>query len=287
MPKNSSYLSMALSGHVSSRIFKNCNGSTEDKLNCFFNIPRTIPSPKCKLCCDNDSDLLTVPTHKLHNLGLTYRDIATELCLFKNSLLTHPISLQYLSNPYNQTYETVVSLDRLWARLAQQRVNDTTNTPEGYGKRILFCANDGNVFIDVSTFIPNTKWMNFSIVALNKKDNIDEASHTFNYEETDWSSVNTNVNTQSSKFTILKCGSPIPHPADPDDLSPQSTVATSFIELDPHTTRKEILQTISNPYGWASRYSETVFTPSFYVATKLEGEDGYSIFIVFSYFLIN
>ena len=271
MPKKTSYRSMLVSGHVASRVFKTSK------------VSNPVVSPPCDACCDDDADLLNVPTHKLHKLGLTYRDIATELCLFKQSLLTHPISSQYLSDPYNQTYDTVVSLDRLWARLANQVVNDTTKIPPGYGKRIMFCANDGNVFIDVSTFIPNTKWMNFSIVALNKKSIINDTDHTFNYEETDWSNA---YITPSSKFTILKCGSPIPHPADPDELAPQSTVATTFTELDPHTTRKEILQTINAPYGWASRYSETLFTPSFYVSTKLEGEDGYSIFIVFSYFLL-
>jgi hypothetical protein len=305
MSKQKTYLGLAVSGQAASRIFNNCNSASTftgvPPLDCFLNIPKSIPTPDCTVCCPNDTGLLTVPNIPINGLGLSFRDIAQQLCLFKNNLKSYSLSQQFLSNPYNQSYETINNLDRLWARLANQTVNDSSGIPAGYGKRILFCANDGNVFIDVSTFYQNTKWMNYSMVALNKftnykfinnptepqyNINVNSQSQTFNYEDTNWYNVTTDSSEQSKKFTTLKCGSTSPPPSDPNNLTPQGTTAVSFLEVDLHTTRKEIIQSITQPYGWSSRYSETVFSPNYYVATQLNGVDGYNIFVRLSYYVL-
>jgi hypothetical protein len=86
---------------------------------------------------------------------------------------------------------------------------------------------------------------------------------------------------------MLKCGSNDFPATDPNNLEPQNCIATTFLEEPIHTGRKEIVQAMTNSYGWCSRYSETIFVPNYYVATKLEGNDGYGIFIRLSYFLLH
>lgn len=244
-------------------------------------------------------ELMTVPSNSIKELGLSFRGIAQQLCIFKNNLLSYPLVQQFLEDPYYQSYDNVVNLDRLCNRLANKMVNDIEDVPPGFGKRILFCTNDGSVFLDVSTFIPDSKWLNYTIVSLTKNSNykfienpydtqynsnVNSCSDSFNYEETDWSNVIINNNTQSSKFITLKCGSNTEPNKDPNELSPQKTTAIDFFEMDNHTTRAEIIQSITNPYGWASRYSSTNFTINYYVATQLTGVDGYNFFIRLSYF---
>jgi len=258
-------------------------------------------SGNCNPCVPEDP-LLKVPNTPITKLGLSFRDIAAQLDNFKKELLKQPITQQFLADPYNQSSETIINLDREWAITANKMVNDMTGVPQGYGKRMLFCANDGSVFVDVSTFVPNTKWLNYSIVAITKFSNykfidnptepqfninVNSSSDSFNYEETNWSNVTINPAMQSSNYTILRCGSTTPPVTDINDyLNPERPIAVTFAELDPHTSRQEIIEATTNTYGWCSRYSSTVFSPNYYVATELKGADGYNIFIRLSYFLL-
>lgn len=249
-------------------------------------------------CC---KDVSNVPDYNISGLNLSFRDIAKQLCEFKNELLSNDLTQDFLLSPYSKTGDYINNLDRLWARLANKVVNNTTGVTPGYGKRILFASNDGYVFIDVSTFIEGSKkWLNFSVIALNRYSNfkfidnpkvpqynnfINSNSETFNYENINYSNIINNGNTPGKIFSNIKCGSTSYPPTDINDLTPQSTKAISFQLLDIHTTRKEIIESVSNTYGYSSRYSDTTFTPNYYVATTLNGSDGYSIFIRLSYYL--
>ena len=246
--------------------------------------------------------LSKLPNKPITNLGISFRKIAYKLEKFKKKILSYPLTKEFLKNPYYQSEEFINNIDRLWARVANETVNDYLDIPPGFGKRILFCSNDGNVFIDVSTYIKDSKkWLNFSILALNTLQNykfinnptvpqynvnINSNSQTFNYEQTNYDNVINNSNDQSKIFTILKCGSKTPPSLDPNDLTPQKTTATTFQEVDLHTTRTEIIQSINTKYGYTSRYSGTTFTPNYYVATQLNGADEYTVFIRLSYFLL-
>jgi hypothetical protein len=251
----------------------------------------------------NEKDpILKVPNVPLTGLGLSYRDIANQLKEVKQLMLSYPLTQQYIQNPTGMTFESVVQLDRLWDRIGNKIVNDMTGVPQGYGKRLSICRNDGNLIMDVSTYIPNTKWMNFSLVELNTfknfksidnpnepqfNTNINSNSITFNCENLNISNLTQNVDSQYTSFMVIKCGSNTPPKTDPTDLEPESTTPTTFLQTQPLTTRKEIIQAINSGYGWACRYSQTNFTPNFYVATTFDAADEFVLFIRLSYFVIN
>lgn len=306
MPNQVTLFGLALSGINASRTFKNCKTNSNSPFNCFFNVPNIKSQTRklttdCSICCPKSPVFLSIPNKPIINLGISFRTIARQLCAFKQNLMSYPLSKEFLSDPYHQTADTIFNLDRLWNRLANQFVNDLTNVTQGFGKRILFCSNDGRVFIDVSTFKQGTRWQNFNMVAINKESNykyiaspqqndpqyninITNNSITFNHENINITSLTNNGLQQAQHNQMLKCGSNDFPATDPNNLEPQNSVATTFLEEPLHTGRKEILQAMNSPYGWCSRYSETIFSPNYYVATKLEGNDGYGVFIRLSYF---
>lgn len=246
--------------------------------------------------------LLEVPNYPITGLGLSYRNIAEQLKAFKNEMLSYTLTQEFVENPTGLTSENVNRLDILWTVLSNKVVNDMSGVPQGYAKRILMCRSDGNVIIDVSTFIPNRNLLNYSIVEMNRflnfkfvnnpteaqyNVNINSNSATFNAEQTNFSNVIFNGNMQCKNFFILKCGSTSPPVTDPNNLTPERTTATNFSEISNHNTRKEIIQTVNSTYGWAGRYSETSLATNYYVATKLEAADDFVVFIRLSYFAIN
>lgn len=246
--------------------------------------------------------LLEVPNYPITGLGISYRNIAEELKAFKNEMLTYPLTQEYIANPTGLSKEKVDTLDILWTVLANKLVNDVSGVPQGYAKSLLICRNDGCTIINVSTFMPNKNLLNYSIVEMNKYSNlkfvenpseaqynanIDSKSVTFSAEKTIFSNVIFNPNMQCKKFFIMKCGSMSPPVTDPNNLIPEKTVAVTFEEEPNQVATKEIIQAVNSTYGWAGRYSETSFTPNFYVATKLEAADDFVVFLRLSYFVIN
>lgn len=237
-----------------------------------------------------------IPCKKISDLNKSFRDIAKELNKYKKILHAHPITKDFLKNPYNKSREQIERLDRVWTILANNVVNDTSNIPSGYGKRILFCTNGGIVFIDTTTYISgNSKWLNYSICfgeVLGKirttDDGLSSSSSiitlTFNPEEIEIEEINTNYTKQSNS---IRSGSNEPPKLDINDLTPLRSKAVNFQLLDNHSTRKEIQNTYSKNYGYASRYSDTIYTQNYYVATTITGADGYLCVVRLSYFKLN
>jgi hypothetical protein len=235
-----------------------------------------------------------VPCEIIPDLNKSFRDIAKELKIYKRMLKDHPITIEFLKHPYNQTREQVELLDRVWIVLANIVVNNTSNIPSGYGKRILFCTNGGKVFIDTTTYLSgSSKWLNYSTVFGDiswKIRTVDQLSAsaifstiTFNPDETDIEEINTNTN-YTKQSTSFRVGSIEPPVLNINNLTPQKTKAVNFQLLENHLTRKEIQDASSKKYGWTSRYSDTIFSPNFYVASTITGADGYLCFVRLSYF---
>jgi hypothetical protein len=233
-----------------------------------------------------------IPCKRISDLNKSFRDIAKELKNYKKMLKAHPITIEFLKHPYNQTREQVELLDRVWIVLANIVVNDTSNIPSGYGKRILFCTNGGKVFIDITTYLSgSSRWLNYSTVFGDTLWNIRReyqlsasaifSTVTFNPEEIDIEEINTNYTNDSNSFRV---GSIEPPVLNINNLTPQQTKAVNFQLLDNHLTRKEIQDASSKKYGWSSRYSDTIFSPNFYVASTITGADGYLCFVRLSYF---
>jgi hypothetical protein len=244
--------------------------------------------------CKKIDKLNIVPNEKISGLDKSFRDIAKELKKYKKILCENSVTRNFLKSPYTQTREEVEYLDRIWTVYANKLVNDLSNLPKGYGKRILFCTNSGEVFIDTSTFIKdNYKWLNYSIISgkllCNIKTNAESDNNccdilssqniSFNPQELSIENLN---NTLVKQLISIKAGStekPVVN-----NFNPEKTKPISFDIISNHSTRKEIMMTLLNEYGWASRYSDTIFTPNWYVATQLFGKEGYSVYIRLSYF---
>lgn len=248
-------------------------------------------------------DLLKVPGQFLNGMSnISFRTIAFRLEGFKSQLLNQTMTRQFLSNPYRGTV-VINDLDKLWTRLANAYVNYVGDIPSGYGKRLTFCTNDGYVFIDVSTYNPdfhNTKNLNYSMITVDKlfyhispaarietgqnTTVIDTQNILFNPENTNVESI---VNGKEVKrFVNIRCGSAVSPNRNKNDLTSEETQPVNYTQLDLESTRSEYIQTFTKKYGFASRYSNTIFAPSYYVATKINGADGYEIFIRLSYYLM-
>jgi hypothetical protein len=207
------------------------------------------------------------------------------------SLINETLTKTFLSNPYNDDFE-VDQLDLLWTRIANKYVNDISDIPDNYGKRLTFCTNDGYVFIDVSTYKQGTQHLNFSMITmkqnyyLKSSGNYQIISNTpiFNSENTNIDTINNGTNL--SELCNIKCGSDTAPIQSTDSLVGQETTATTYQKMDIESTRKEYLMTHFQKYGWASRYSNSLYTPSYYVATQLSGNYGYSIYIRLSIYLL-
>jgi hypothetical protein len=235
-----------------------------------------------------------VPNEKNTGINRSFRDIAKELTKFKKILLADPVTKEFLKSSYSKTREQVEFLDRVWTAFANKLVNDTSNVPKGYGKRILFCTNGGKVFIDVSTYVKDSpKWLNYSMIFADLQRDIqtvESQSHTvssdillpaesitFNPHELRFDNFNdaTKIETTSLRAGSIEA---------PRNTTAERTKPVRFQVLENHSTRKEIIMTFINEYGWASRYSDTIFAPNWYVATQIRGKDGYSVFLRLSYF---
>jgi hypothetical protein len=241
--------------------------------------------------------LLCVPNEKNSGINKSFRDIARELKKFKKILMINPVTKDFLKSPYSKTREEIEYLDRVWTVLANKLINDTSNLPTGYGKRLLFCTNGGKVFIDNSTFVSgNPKWLNYSIIFGDLLLNIEKEKRlpnvaslvlpqeniTFNPQESKLDNLNdTNLVKQS---ICVRAGSIEPPTLNIANLNPEKTKPVTFQLVENHLTRKEIIGATSKVYDWSSRYSDTVFTPNWYVATQLLGKDGYVVYVRLSYF---
>lgn len=226
--------------------------------------------------------------------SITFRTLALNLENFKSLILRQSLSSLFLLNPYNTTLN-INNVDKLWTRLANIYVNDVSDVPSGYGKRLTFCTNDGYVFIDVSTFQPddaNTKHLNYSMITMNQSYYVKSSGDyqiinddpIFNPESTSIDSMTSG--TALLELCNIKCGSSESPIVSKTDLSGQSTNAITYQKMDIESTRKEYLMTLTQKYGWASRYSNSLYTPSYYVATQITGRYGYSIYVRLSLYLL-
>jgi len=245
--------------------------------------------PKC--CKKKKNPFDNVPNEKNTGINRSFRYIAKELIKFKKILLADPVTKEFLKSPSTATREQVELLDRIWTVFANKLVNDTSNVPKGYGKRILCCENGGKVFIDVSTYVKDSpKWLNYSVFygpvkSFIKTNNVESEkilpleNITFNPDELNIENLN---NTPIQQMTIIRAGSN--EPPVTTNFKPNKNKPVNFQILENHSTRKEIILSLTNEFGWAFRYSDTIFTPNWYVATQLLGEGSDSTYLRLSYF---
>jgi len=248
-----------------------------------------------------DKDLAVVSNKNFTKLDFSFRTIARELKLFINEVTSHPEIKKYLKDPYNQNRQSMKQYYLIYTILANKYVNNRINVSSKIGKRITFVNSAGRVAVDATTFIPNdTRWLNYNMT-------LGTYSHAYDYKnsgEIDFTDSGTTV--QSDKVTFnpnqdvlthlltkpvteaycMRVGSTDPPITDIKNITSQNSIGVSFQHVENHNTRKEIQNAFSEnkKYNCSSRFSDTVYTPNFYVATKLSGIDGQEIAVRLSYF---
>ncbi len=250
--------------------------------------PRILSRPQYEI----QNGLLKVPTTSLNVGSLNFRKLAYRLENIKSSITNESLTKLFLSNPYT-TELNINDVDKLWTRIANKYVNDVSDVPDGYGKRITFCTNDGYVFIDVSTYQENsTKHLNFSMITMNQSYYVKSSGdYQIINDEPIFNSENTNIDSMTDGTALIelcniKCGSTSEPNKDKTNLNDEATSPIAYQKMDIESTRKEYLMTHYQKYGWASRYSNSLFTPSYYVATQINGKYGYSIYLRLSIYLL-
>ena len=250
-----------------------------------------------------DKDLAVVSNKKFTGLNFSFRMIARELKSFIKEVTSHPEIKKYLKDPYNQNRESMKRFYLIYTILANKYVNNRDNVSSNIGKRITFVNSAGRVAVDVTTFIPNTKWLNYNMT-------LGTYSHAYDYKnsgEIDFADRGTTV--QSDKVTFnpnqdvltniltkpvteaycMRVGSTDKPITDIKNITSQNSTGVSFQHVENHNTRKEIQDAFSEnkKYSFSSRFSDTVYTQNFYVATKLSGNDGQEFAIRLSYFKLD
>lgn len=236
--------------------------------------------------------LSKVPNTPINVGSLNFRILASRLENFKTTISNETLTKLFLSNPYN-TELNVDTVDKLWTRIANIFVNNLDDIPSGYGKRLTFCTNDGYVFIDVSTFQPDgSKHLNYSMITMNQSYYVKSSGdYQIINDEPIFNPENTNIDSMTNGTALeelcnIKCGSTSEPIVDKTNLNDEAANAVTYQKMDIESTRKEYLMTHYQKYGWASRYSNSLYTPSYYVATQMAGNYGYSIYIRFSIYLL-
>jgi hypothetical protein len=251
-----------------------------------------------------DKDLAVVSNKNFTKLDFSFRTIALELKLFINEVKSHPIIKKYLKDPYNQDRESMRQFYLIYTAFANKYVNNRVNVSSNIGKRITIVNSAGRVAVDVTTFIPNSvTWLNYNMT-------LGTYSHVYDYKDSaDIDFVDGGTTVQSDKVTFnpngevlknilttpvsetysMRVGSTDAPNMDVKNITSQNSKGITFQHLENHNTRKEIQDAFSEnkKYNCSSRFSDTVYTQNFYVATKLAGNDGQEFVVRFAYFKLN
>ena len=251
-----------------------------------------------------DKNLAVVSNKKFTGLDFSFRTIARELKSFVKEVKSHPIIKKYLKDPYNQDRESMKQYYLIYTIFANQYVNNRVNVSSNIGKRITIVNSAGRVAVDVTTFIQNDlRWLNYNMT-------LGSYSHVYDYKdsgEIDLADGGTTV--QSDKVTFnpngedltniltkpvfeaycMRVGSTDEPNMDIKNITSKNSKGISFQHVENHNTRKEIQDAFSEnkKYNCSSRFSDTVYTQNFYVATKLSGNDGQEFAVRLSYFKLN
>ena len=251
----------------------------------------------------SDKHLAVVSNKKFTKLDFSFRTIAQELKLFINEVKSHPMIKKYLKDPYNQDRESMKKIYLIYTAFANKYVN-RVNVSSNIGKRITFVNSAGRVAVDVTTFIPNNlTWLNYNMT-------LGTYSHVYDFKDSgDINLDDGGTTVQSDKVTFnpngdiikdisttpvyeaycMRVGSTDAPNMDVKNITSQNSKGIKFQHIENHNTRKEIQDAFSEnkKYNCSSRFSDTVYTQNFYVATKLAGNDGQEFVVRFSYFKLN
>lgn len=270
-------------------------------------LQRTSPNTSVPLLSLSD-----VPNTAIQNVPFTYRDIATQVDVFIKAVQQNASLQQYLVDPMTSNPAIILNANRVLANLARNFCNDPSSPPPaGFIKRITVLANDGQVLVDVFTYVPSVPELNFdrNIVYMNSwynplptpnpavypinSINIDipaslpymNSDVIFNANFVDVASIaSTSKGIQLQEQAILvESARTYAYPANVVNPAPTLGSGANYSLVPSMSTNKEVMQATVQRWGWASRKSGRLQLPSYFVANFNEGVDGYSLVVRMAY----
>jgi len=290
------------------------------------NIYGTIFS--CKKCLSKLDDYITrdcvkyldisnIPTEIITETNFSFHDIAMDVAKLRDKCIRNPLIQKFIQNPLIYDPILVNKANLILQNICLNFINDPQNPPpEEYVKRATIIATDGDVIVDVVTYVPNPKGtqlgFNFdrNIAFLSSYYNIVDASQNpdspiyqvnsalpnsspFLNRDLYWNPNNINTtniskNPKGLKNTdqhiILNSKKNYTYPADEINPKPTGGKALNFQVIPNHGGRQEVIEAIIQRWGFSSRRSPTINNlPSYYVANNISQKDGYSLILRISY----
>lgn len=213
-----------------------------------------------------------LPNDKIKGLGLSFKDIAKRCCdITKRYSFNTDVSLEQIINSQKILRRNLSN----WVNNPKNLVNSKKEyIGDKFGARITVCTTDGYVLHDVETFCRDVKNVNNRILGNNNNFifiNNDPVTLDVTKENIYYSTLNTNNIKNSIKYnngSAYKVKSSSLPSSDPNSSllkysrnetsdGDNVTVSDSGVQLDIHTTRKEMIEAVTRKYGCDSRISNT------------------------------
>ena len=257
-----------------------------------------------------------VPSDPITNAPFTFQDLAQQVVLYRTAIESNPVMQQYISNPLDANPAFVLLSNRVLVNISRNFCNDPANPPPaGYIKRATVMASDGEILCDVITYMPSipqfnydrnvfywNSWYNlintpqppvYPIDAINS--NIPSSIPFMNSDLIFNSNfINPSTIATSSKgmelseqHVIVQSDRTYTFPADTINPPPTGGNAVTYAVYPNIGGRTEMVQAVTQGWGWASRKSSVYQQkPGYYVANFIRGIDGYAITIRIAYIKI-
>jgi len=262
--------------------------------------------------CVQYLDVSDIPNETITNTNFSFQDIAKDVVKFRETATNNPVMKIFAQDPLIYDPILMTKANRVLVNIARNIVNDPQNPPpEGFVKRATIIATDGEVFVDVITYKDdpqgialglnndrNIGYMNFYNNIVNTPSNplnlpiyqVNSklpTSSPYLSQDLFWNPNNININSLSTvpkglkmpeQHVVFISNRTYTYPA--DEVNPPVTggTATAY-QLYPNIGgRKEIVQAVTQGWGWCGRRSSVYNNlPGYYVANNVIQKDGYSL----------
>lgn len=253
-----------------------------------------------------------VPNKPIQNVPFTYRDIANEIVQFEQAVQSNAALQQYLVDPMTSNPAIILNANRVLVNLARNFCNDPANPPPaGFLKRITVLANDGQALVDVFTYVPSVPEMNLdrNVIYMNSWYNMlktptppvypinsinSDVPSSIPYMNSDMllnanfvdptSMTTTSKGVQIQEQPILvESTRTYTYPANVVNPPPTFGTGETYTIFPNVGNTKEVVQATIQRWGWASRKSGRYNLPSYFVASFIEGVDGYGLVVRMAY----
>jgi len=287
-------------------------------------------SKSCKIClkktkkyvrekCVLKLTIKDIPTKLITNTTFSFADIAKDILRIEERVYSNEVIQQFIKDPLIFDPVLINKANRILVNICLNVINDPLHPPPaGFVKRATIVSTEGNVMVDVTTYINEPEGI---AIGLDKDKNIinmrsyqnifDKSQNNLNqiiyydnlsipktspYLTQDLYFNSNNIDPKgltinnpgliSEEINVLVFSDKnYTYPADEINPPPTEGTATRFKTIINHGVREEIQQARIQDWGYASRRSSSfIQRPCYYVAHDTDlSVDGYSITLRMAY----